>query len=339
VKLGSIALEQGNYAQARTIFSLATERPEPAIRQAALSGLGDVELYLGHTMQARDFFQKAVEIGTDDAAGKYALYQIGRIDLQAGALSQAASVFEKLVSDQDQVLADHARLALVITYLNQKEDAKAKALLQDIQQTRPNARLAARAAYYEALLALGEDQEIRAEQLCQQLIAKAPTTEEAFEARLLLADLKARKTSQAEVMAWLKQTYDTERLTRSQQAKLAKRIGEFAKADGQYLDAISWYARSAELLPSLESESAYRIGSCHEELGDMPAALTWYRKVAQEPWRVRGQLAVAKLMERQEQWTEAQAIYEALADEPIPEAKLIRERLAALRNAETKEKP
>ena len=51
---------------------------------------------------------------------------------------------------------------------------------------------------------------------------------------------------------------------------------------------------------------------------------------------MRGQLALAKLLERADRAAEANAIYTSLASEPIPEAKVVRERLAALQDAETR---
>jgi hypothetical protein len=47
---------------------------------------------------------------------------------------------------------------------------------------------------------------------------------------------------------------------------------------------------------------------------------------------------VAKLFERQDRFDAAQKIYERLAREPIPEAELVRERLAAIRGEGTRDK-
>jgi len=330
LRLGAIALEQGNPAQAKTIFTLAADHPEPSIRQAALSGLGDVEWFLGNPPRAQPLYEQAVRLAEHTPLAVYARYQLGRIHLERGALEQAAEIFQKLVAGEESALADDARLALVIVYLNQKKEPLARALLEAIRRQRPASQVAARAAYYEALLALGQGDEAAAQQLCQQLLTEAPSTEEAFEARLLLADLQAQLTSPREVMQRLQHVYDSEPLARSHRAKLAKRIGDFARADGAYPEAIRWYERAGELAPSLAGEAAYRIASCYEEAGDAELAITWYRKAEQAPWRVRGQLAAAKLLERQDRPAEATAIYRRLAEEPIPEAKLIRERLAAL---------
>ena len=333
LRLGSIALEQGNAAQAKTIFLLAAERNEPPIRQAALNGLGDVELFLGNPTTARQFYEEAIHLTGERALTDYASYQAGRIDLQAGALPRAIEIFQRLAAEPDSALADDARLALVIAYLNQKDDASAKTTLATIRQQRSDSPLAARSAYYEALLALGESDEDAVERLCREAIAKAPLTNEGFEARLLLADLQARKSSPREAMAELKRLYESGDVPRSQRAKLAKRIADFARSEGAYPEAIKWYTSAGEMLPSLNSEASYRIASCYEEAGDLEQAIVWYEKVGQPPWRVRGQMAAAKLLEHQDRQAEATAIYERLAVEDIPEAKLVKERLAALRVA------
>jgi len=49
-------------------------------------------------------------------------------------------------------------------------------------------------------------------------------------------------------------------------------------------------------------------------------------------WRIRGQLAAAKLLEREGQWQEAMTLYGAITHQPVPEAKIAQERLATLRN-------
>jgi hypothetical protein len=85
-------------------------------------------------------------------------------------------------------------------------------------------------------------------------------------------------------------------------------------------------------MSAMTGEATYRIASCYEEAGDFEVAVSWYQKIDQAPWQVRGQLAAAKLLEqRLDRPAQAKEIYEALAKEPIPEAKLIRERLSSWR--------
>ena len=73
------------------------------------------------------------------------------------------------------------------------------------------------------------------------------------------------------------------------------------------------------------------MASCYEELGDVELALVRYQQIAQPPWRIRGQLAAAKLMERDGRWERATAIYQAITQQAVPEAKIAQERLASLR--------
>ena len=332
IRLGTLALDQGNHARARTIFVLAAEQDEPDVRQAALSGLGDVALSVGELTDAQAFYEEAVTVLAQTSLTDYAAYQLGRIHLQLGEFDLAIGTFRRLAAQGDALLADDATLALVIAHVNLKEVDAAQALLEGIRRERAGSELAARAGYYEALLALREGDENAARAHCEALIARAPLTDEAFEARLLLAELQSRETSPREVMDQLLHVYNTERLPKTQRAKLAQRLGDFARRDGVYPEAIKWYERAGRLLPSLQSEAFYRIASCYEESGDIELAIAWYKKVTKSPWRVRGQLAIAKLLERQNRFAGARKIYEQLAEEPIPEAKLMKERLAALRS-------
>ena len=332
LRLGAIALEQGNALQARTVFTLATEDPDRAIRQSALDGLGDVQLFFGNLLEAKKFYEEAVKLADTTPIADRASFQLGRVHLQLGNLTDAEGIFRRLAAKSDGSLADDARLALVITFLNAHDETKAREALEAIGKDKPGSLLAARAAYYEAVLALGQDDAEAARRFCNSLIAKAPLTDEAFEARLLLVDLQAKESSPKAAVTMLKRLYHEERLPLSQRARVAKRIGDLLRDQAKYPDAIRWYEEVLEQVPAMAGEAVYRIASCYEEAGDFEVAVTWYQKIEQAPWQTRGQLAAAKLLERLDRPAQARAIYERLVKEPIPEAKLIRERLSGGRD-------
>ena len=334
LRLGTLALEQGNTAQAETVFGLAAKREEPAIRQAALNGLGDVQSYLGNPAAAEQSYRAAAAISAVGPQSGYAAFQLGRIRLQSGLLEEAAAIFQQLAAGPEASLAEDARFALIITHLNRHDEASARAILDAIRHRQPSSAAAARAAYYDALLALSAEDEDAARRFCGETMARAPFTDEALEARLLMAELRARREPAAEVMAWLGRAYEASGAARSHRARLAKRLGDFARSAQSYADAIRWYQVAMELLPSLEGEAGYRIASCYEEGGDGEMAMRWYQPIGPPPWRVRGQLALAKLLERADRIVDAQAVYALLANEPIPEAKMVRERLAAMKSSE-----
>jgi len=131
-------------------------------------------------------------------------------------------------------------------------------------------------------------------------------------------------------MRRLRRAYGAEGLPRRHRAKLAKRLGDFARTQRVFEEAVGWYEEAAALLPTLGGEAAYRIASCYEEAGDVELAMQHYRDIEQPPWRVRGRLALAKLLEREDRASEAAAVYRSLAQEAIPEAKVAQERLMAL---------
>ena len=333
LQLGALALEQGNAAQAKTVYGLAVESGELAIRQAALSGLGDVQMFLGDLLEAKRFYEKAVQLDEHTPVGRSASYQVGRIRLLSGEIDEAVRTFQRLSVSSDLGLADDARLALALALLNHGQASQARTRLETVRQQRPNSLAAARAAYYLGLITLETGDELAARAFCEEAIAKAPGTEEAIDARLLLADIRASHTSVDEATEWLKDVYVSPGLSRRHRARIAKRIGDLARNNREYDEAIQWYEEAAALLPSLNGEAAYRIASCHEEAGRLEEAMQGYQQITQAPWRVRGQLALAKLLERGDRIADAEAIYEALAHEPIPEAKVVQERLSTLRTA------
>lgn len=337
LRLGAIALDQGNAAQAQTVYQLAAAADEPTVRQAALSGLGDIQIFLGNLDEAQRLYEEAVKRSEDTPLAMRATYQLGRIHLQRKAFDKAAAIFRQLVEQPTAGLVEDARLALALTSLNQGETNAARAQLEAIRGQRPSSAAAARAAYYLALLMLEEGNEETAERLCRETIARAPRAEEAADARLLLADLLARRTSVRDAMDWLKDSSQSANVPWRHRARIAKRVGDFAREEGAYVQAIRWYDEAMRLLPSLRGEATYRTASCFEDGGDHELAMLWYQAVPQPPWNIRGQLALAKLLERHDRLREATAIYELLAREPIPEADVVRERLAALRGASLNE--
>ena len=330
LRLGSIALDQGNPAQAMTVFRLASDAEEPSVRQIALSGLADVEMFMGHYPDAKDAYERAIQVDPAKPLATYGTHQLGRIQLEFKELGRASELFRHVMKSDLPRLADDARLALALTYLHQEEPILARAQLDALRSGRKGSSVAARAGYYLTLMELSERRLDRVEALCREAIEGAPRSEEALESRLLLADLMADRESVRAAREWLRGAYEDGDLPWRHRARLAKHLGDLARGDRAFLEAVRWYEIAGKLLPTFTGEAGYWIASCYEEAGQVDDAIARYRAVEQAPWRVRAQLAAAKLLERQERYPAAIALYEGLAREPIPEAKIIQERLAAL---------
>ncbi|MBI4597271.1 MAG: tetratricopeptide repeat protein [Candidatus Omnitrophica bacterium] len=331
VPLAAIALDAGNPVQAKTIYELAAASANPAIRQAALNGLGEAQIVMGDLAAARHEFERAAAVAPETPLGAYAAYQLGRIHLQDGAFDDAVTMFERVAAMPQASIADDAKLTLVVAYLNQGDEERAARALEGLRQAPANALLAARAAYYAALLALNREEPAEVLRLCQEAIAGAPRTDEAFEAQLLLIDVQSSEQPGDAMARRLREWYQSGTFSARHRAKLAVRLGDLARQADAHADAISWYDEALRIWPTDRGESMYRIASCYEEGGDLETAMAWYQRIDQPPWRVRGGLALAKLLERQERFDAAEAIYQELAAEPIPEANVVEERLAALR--------
>ncbi|MBI3087550.1 MAG: tetratricopeptide repeat protein [Candidatus Omnitrophica bacterium] len=351
LRIGALYLAQGDATQASAQFHLANDSRDPGVRQGALNGLGDAQALLGNAQEAERWYDEAMRISRTSPAGLYAVYQLGRLDLQAGRVQEAIERFQWLVN-RAQVAAvsgvsslSHqaaaslqadARLALAFAYLSDAQPDLARAELEWLRGQDQHSPQAARANYYLALLALNDGRFSDAQQLCEEVIDRAPESDEALEARLLLADLlAARAGSPREAMAVLQQAVETLHGSPARhRGRLARKLGDLARQTGDYAQAVHWYEQAWEDLPAQRGELDYRLASCYEEGGDLMAAAARYRSIAQAPWQIRGQLAAAKLMEREERWEDAITIYRFVTQQPVPEAKIAEERLSVLANTQ-----
>jgi len=349
VRSGSVALAQGDPVRATTHFLMAKDVGDPAVRQGALNGLGEAYAALGNLEEALRSYEESLRVDERSPAGFYAMYQLGRLKLQIGKPEEAVALFRKLMdesapsagrSEADpavRTLAAEARLAFAFTLLSQAQPDVARQELEALRAKDPGSPQAARAGYYLALLAVHEGQLPEAVTLCETVIRRAPQSDEALEAHLLLADLVASQASPREALAQLLTSVESlPQIPDRHRGRFAKKLGDLARQVQDFSEAIHWYELAWEAWPALQGELEYRMASCYEEAGDVPVAAHRYRSIAQAPWRVRGQLAAAKLMEREARWPEALAIYEFITREPVPEAKIAQERLALLEQAGVK---
>ena len=328
--LGAIALDEGHPAEAKTLFELAARSDDAAVRQAALSGLGDVQEFLGDVEAARRWYHEAIGVEATSLPASSATYRLGRLDLQQGRWEEAAAVFETLSRHPDAAFAAEASLSLAVAYLNLDRDEQARELLETVRRRAPDDPIVGRAAYYLAWCALKAGDEPAARHWCQEAMSRSPRSEEALEAHLMLLDLEGAERPVGEVAAQLERMVAAEPSSSRRRGALSKRLGDLARTQGLYSRAIEWYERALESWPALQGEATYWLASCYEAAGRMEEALRHYQEIARPPWRTRGLLAAAKLLERQDQLLQARAIYERLAGEPIPEAKIVRERLTAV---------
>jgi tetratricopeptide (TPR) repeat protein len=335
LQMGALLLAQGRAEEAIRQFEQAARSDDPSLRQAALNGQGDVRFFLGDLDAAARAYEQAADArgGRRDGAD-YAAYQMGRVRVQQGRVKEAIDVFRRVADAGGPSLAADARLALAFALLSDGQADSARVELDVVRQRQPESLHATRAGYYLALLALRAGRIDEAAALCRAVIARAPLSDEAIESRTLLADLTASRSSTEQALADLRSAFTAEGggapMTAAQRGRLAKKLGDLASESGQPGQAIRWYEQARQWLPGRQAELDYQMASCYEEAGDTELAIRRYQAIGQAPWAVRGQLAAAKLLERQQQWPAARAVYEAIVRQPVPEAKIAEERLTAL---------
>jgi tetratricopeptide (TPR) repeat protein len=332
LRLGSLSLLAGQTQSAAEQFVAAADSADPQLRQAALSGQGDVRFATGDVDGAAQAYERAMAVDPKADAAAYARYQLGRVRLQQGRLVEAIDEFRAVASTADRDLSADARLALAFAYVTNHQPDLARVEVDVVRHRSPGSPQAGRAGYYLALVSVREGRVDEAVGLCRGVIERVPYSDEAVEARLLLADLSASRDSAGEALAQLRGSVagtavGSADLTTNQRGRLAKKLGDLAEQARNYTDAIAWYEQARLLLTDRQGELDYRLASCYEEAGDFEPALARYRSIQHAPWTVRGQLAAAKLLERQQRWPEARAAYQAVAKQRVPEAKIAQERL------------
>lgn len=323
--LGKLALHEGRPDVALNAYREVVDSGEIGLRQAALSGLGDTYLYLGQHRSAREFFERAAEMdpGTDYAA--YAVYQLGKLYLEQEDWGRAKEHFADLLEDPASGLQSDAQLAMGLMALAQNQDILAKEQFRHLIEKQPDSPAAAKARFYLGLLKLDEDRE-QAKDLFSKTIDILPRSEEAVEARILLVEFG----SGFENLAQLAEMVDDVRLAASQRASISDYLAQRALGENRLVEAIRWFDRSIILNPAKEGQSVYHMAEAYEAGGDIPLALNWYQSINSVPWQTRGRFAAAKLFERQGDVDAVIGIYESLAQESIPESKVVQERLNRL---------
>ena len=357
LQLGLLMLSKGQSAQALEQLQFASESADVEVRQAALNGLGDAQLSLGQYDEALRWYEQAIRLSPTSRGSRYARYQQGRLKLQTGQTADAIHAFHTLLLEEAEQTspaaaseaADRAatplapesrafvidtRLALAFAYLSTAQAESAALELDRLQSQTPSPAQRARADYYRALLAAQAGQEAEARQWCEQAIRRFPQSDEAFQARVLLADLVITHASADEAMTTLGRLFGSlEELPGGRRGALVRKLGDLAKHAAAYAQAIHWYELAWQDLPAQRSELDYLIASCYEEGTDLSAAFHRYQAITDAPWQVRGQLAAAKLMEREQRWQEAMRIYERVMRQAVPEAKIAQERRSSLERA------
>jgi len=329
IQLGSIRLDQGRVRQARALFDAARAAPHREDQQAAVSGLGDVAMFLGRDDEAQRYYEAVRKLSTEGRAARYARYQLGRIRLLRHDAVGALAIFEELLAEAEAPLLQDVQLAMALAWLDQGDEQKARVQLEALRRDLSERSISPRAGYYVALLALTAGDEARTRKLCRETIDGARGSDEALEAQLLLIELDGTRSDDIQKLHVLFR--DPNQPSRHR-GKLAKVFGDQARHRRAYATAIRWYDEAVALWPALAGEASYAVASCYEEGGDIELAIHRYRLVVQRAWMVRGQLAAAKLLERQGRWKEAASVYESLAGQPIPEAKVAQERWTQLRH-------
>ncbi len=324
--LGKLFLHQGKSTSALKAYESIQDIQDIALRQAAFNGTADTYLYLRQYKEAKNFYNRTVDLAPGSEQAGYAIYQMGRLYLEQQQWSEAKQHFEDLLKDPTSGLQADAQLAMALMALAQNQDILAKEQFKHLMAQRPKSAAAAKARYYMGLLTLDAGDADQAQKLFEETIAQVPNSEEAVESRIILVEIGYEGSSVAELEMLAHQVH----LPASQRASLAQYVADRALSEMDYVKAIRWYETAIDLNPATEGQFVYHMAEAYEAGGDIKRALHLYEYIQTFPWRVRARFAAAKLYERQGQIDSVIQLYESLIGESIPEVKVVQERLDRL---------
>ena len=111
-------------------------------------------------------------------------------------------------------------------------------------------------------------------------------------------------------------------------------VGDLWKRHGAWAEARAAYAPHPADPPEEAAHLWWSSGACAEEANDLEAAATAYHTLDQHypdtTWAAQGRLALGQVLERQEQWEAARALYRRMIAQFPEESHDARERLDAL---------
>ena len=169
-----------------------------------------------------------------------------------------------------------------------------------------------------------------AEKLWRQVVDRFSGNPWAVQARLALAGIALQRQDIEAAHRWLAPV--TEDAATSIEDRIA--TGDLWRRHGAWAEARAAYAPHSADPPEEAAHLWWLSGACAEEANDPEAATTAYHALDQQypdtTWAAQGRLALGQVLERQEAWDAARALYQRMIAQFPEESRYARERLDAI---------
>jgi tetratricopeptide (TPR) repeat protein len=292
-------LEKGDVSKALTeLQAVVAHSPNNPVAQYEL---GRVHAARGEWEQARQRFQKAIDLRSDYVVARLALAQL---QLRRGD-------FDAALKGSEEVLAiDHgstaARLIASTALMGQKKFAESRQLLDSMLQANPSAP---DVLFQLGLVNLADKKYKEAEDAFRRSYELNPAN-----SRGLMGVVETEMAQNHPDKAM--QLLQTEAAKAPNRMDLVVALGNIAIRAGQYDLAVSYFQKVAASLPKgskTQGELFSRIGEAYRRKGDLTnsiVALQKAREIVPENGVVLSTLAL--VLEAAQRWSEARQVYEVV---------------------------
>jgi tetratricopeptide (TPR) repeat protein len=298
--------------------AVVTHSPDNPIAQY---NLGRVHAARGEWEQARQHYQKAIDLRAD--------YTIARLSLAQLQLSQGD--FDASLKGSQQVLtydrnSTGARLIASAAFMGQKKFAEARQLLDSMLKANPSAP---DVLFQVGVLDLAESKYKEAEDSFRHAYELNPANPRGLMG-MVETELALNHPDQAMKLL------QTESAKAPNRTDLLVALGNTAIRAGKYDESISYFNKVAALLPKgskAQGDVYLRIGEAYRRKGDPASAIAFLQKAREIMPENTGVLATMGLVfDSAGRWSEARQVYEVFLklDPSSPRSGMVLNNLAFL---------
>ncbi len=334
--LGLAYFQREDYSASRDLFQrFLADYKDSSLAPQALYLLGTSLFNLGKFSEAIEVFRSVIKAyGSDTELCQKAEYEIADCYYQMGDEKEAMARFKALRAKYpDSSLTVEVMWWLGEYYYRQRDFALAKRYFSSLISDFPKSALVTDAGY--ALGTIAEEEGDYTQALAQYAqVVSSGKADLAGTASIAIADIYVKQKQFEAALGVYREALEK---YANLAALIYPKMGEVYRGLRQYDDALGVLRKSLEVVPVQEMGSVQlRIGEIEEERGRAKEAIEAYLRVTylyapESSLAVRALLRVAQLYENQEQFREAIAVYEKVAERSVAEAAYARERVDFLR--------
>ena len=295
----SFMLDRGDANRALgELQAVVTHAPDNPV---ANYNLGRAHLALGQWEQARQMFEKAIQLHPDFVLARMALAQL---EIKRGQYDAALKTAQQVLAiDKNNV---NAKLIESASMMGEKKFSESRTLLDQMMKSNPGSP---DVFFQVGVVSLAENKYKEAEEAFQKSYQLSPNNSRGL-LGIVETDMAQNKVDEA------LQLLQTEVDKNPNRGDLRLALGNTAVRAGKYEQAITEYEKLLSALDKNAPRRAdiyLRIGETYRRKGDLGNAIASLQKAREsQPDNVVALATLALVLDQAGRWTEAKTVYEAV---------------------------